>query len=147
MQRHTLQTSKLLTPEKRNLDKSMASLVSQKAVSNETLVSLRELEREADVFKNLYETFLQRYQDAIQRQSFPNSEARVITPASLPGAPSWPKGSIVLAFSALLGLLAGSAIGVYREAKDRVFRVAHQVRDELGLDLIGMLPAVELNSR
>ena len=126
-----------------NLNELMASLRSKKDVSNETMVSLRELEREADVFKNFYETFLQRYQDAIQRQSFPNSEARVISAATLPDAPSWPKGSIVLAFSTLLGLLVGCASGAYRENKDRVFRVAHQVRDELGLDLIGMLPAVE----
>lgn len=123
----------------KNLNDSMSVLVSQKAVSNETMVMLRELEREAEVFKNLYQTFLQRYQDTIQRQSFPNSEARVITPASLPGAPSSPNGRLVLLLSGLLGLLAGGSIGAYREAKDRVFRVAQQVRDELGLDLIGML--------
>ena len=127
----------------KNLSEAMEALKSQKAISNETMVSLRELEREADVFKNLYHTFLERYQDAIQRQSFPSSEARVITEASLPDAPSWPKGWMVLGVSTLLGLLVGSAIGAYRENKDRVFRVAHQVRDELGLDLIGMLPALE----
>ena len=127
----------------KNLNEAMESLKSQKAVSNETMVSLRELEREADVYKNLYHTFLERYQDAIQRQSFPNSEARVISQASLPSAPSWPKTWVILGFSTLLGLLFGSAIGAYRENKDRVFRVAHQVRDELGLDLIGMLPAIE----
>ncbi len=126
----------------KNLNELMASLASQKAVSNETMVTLRELEREADVFKNLYDTFLQRYQDAIQRQSFPSSEARVISAAALPGTPSWPKTSTVLALSTLMGLLAGGALGAYRETKDRVFRVAHQVRDELGLDLIGMLPTV-----
>jgi succinoglycan biosynthesis transport protein ExoP len=127
----------------KNLNESMASLVSQKAVSNETMVQLRELEREADVFKNLYQTFLQRYQDAIQRESLPSSEARVISAAALPGAPSWPKRPMVLGFSTLFGLLVGGAIGAYRENRDRVFRVAHQVRDELGLDLIGMLPCIQ----
>ncbi len=124
------------------LNEMMASLISQKAASNETMVHLRELEREADVFKNLYDTFLQRYQDALQREFFPNSEARVISPASLPQSPSWPKAPIVLAGSTLLGLLLGAGFAAYREEKDRVFRVAHQVRDELALDFIGMLPAV-----
>ena len=51
----------------------------------------------------------------------------------------------MLSFSALLGLLVGGAIGVYREIRDRVFRVAQQVRDELGLKLIGMLPAISFD--
>jgi polysaccharide biosynthesis transport protein len=125
-----------------NLNEMMATLIGQKAASNETMVHLRELEREADVFKNLYDTFLQRYQDALQRESFPNSEARVISPASHPEFPSWPKTPIVLVGSAFLGLLLGFGVAAYREEKDRVFRVAHQVRDELSLGFIGMLPAV-----
>ncbi len=83
----------------KNLNESMASLVTQKSASNRTMVHLRELERESEVFKGLYETFLQRYQDSIQKQSFPNSEARVITAASLPKVPVSPITSRVLSIS------------------------------------------------
>jgi polysaccharide biosynthesis transport protein len=130
----------------KNLNESMASLVTQKSASNRTMVPLRELERESEVFKGLYETFLQRYQDSIQKQSFPSSEARVITAAVLPKSPSSPNTSNILTFFTFLGLLLGGGIGAYRESKDRVFRVPRQVRDELDLEVLGMLPAIAVKA-
>ena len=43
-----------------------------------------------------------------------------------------------------VGSMAGVGVGVLREYRDRVFRVASQVRDELGLDFLGMLEGLEL---
>ena len=43
------------------------------ASANTTQVKLRELERQSATFKLLYDTFLQRYQEAVQQQSFPIS--------------------------------------------------------------------------
>ena len=51
------------------LKKSMAALTSENAETDETLVQLRELQREAENYRTLYQTFLQRYQDTVQRQS------------------------------------------------------------------------------
>ncbi|MCO5091020.1 Wzz/FepE/Etk N-terminal domain-containing protein [Bosea sp. (in: a-proteobacteria)] len=128
----------------KSLNESMATLIGQKAVSNETMVQLRELDREAEVFKNLYQTFLQRYQDAIQRESLPTTEARVLSPAVLPIAPSAPRTGIVLALAGFLGLAMAGGIGALREFRDRVFRVGAQVRGETGLEFLGTLPAVEV---
>ncbi len=126
----------------KTLNESMASLVGQKAVSDETMVQLRELQRESETYKNLYQTFLQRYQEAIQRQSFPVTEARTISAATRPVVPSAPKGGVVMALAGLMGLLLGAGIGALREYRDRVFRAGHQVRDELGLNLVCMLQMV-----
>jgi succinoglycan biosynthesis transport protein ExoP len=123
-----------------SLNGSFADLIGRQAASNETMVQLRELEREADTFKNLYEAFLKRYQDAIQRQTFPAYEARIISPAWPPGSPSSPKFSIVMAIALAFGLAAGGAAAAFREYRDRVFRIGYQIRDHLGLELIGMLP-------
>lgn len=124
------------------LEENLSSLVGVNAGTNETLVGLRELEREADTYKNLYQTFLLRYQEAVQKQSFPITEARVITAASRPLAPSHPKKSLIVAFVTILGLGLGFGIGAMREFRDRVFRTGRQVRDELGLEFLGFLPAV-----
>ena len=107
------------------------------------MVQLRELEREAETYRTLYQSFLQRYQETIQQQSFPMTEARVITAASPPSIPSYPKRSLIMAFSLVLGLMAGAGIGALREYRDRVFHMASQVRDELGLDFLGMLQVVD----
>jgi succinoglycan biosynthesis transport protein ExoP len=106
-------------------------------------VQLRELERESDTYRNLYQTFMQRYQETLQQQSFPITEARVITAATPPTIPSYPKRAMVLALSAVLGVLVGSGIGALREIRDRVFRTASHVRDDLGLEFLGMLPSID----
>lgn len=127
------------------LASSMSSLVGQSAVTNQTLVQLRELERESETYRSLYQSFMQRYQEALQRQSSPETEARVITDATPPQTPSFPKKPLVLALSLVLGLMVGGGVGALREYRDRVFRVASHVRDELGLEFLGLLQAV--NSR
>jgi len=106
-------------------------------------MQLRELERESETYRNLYQSFMQRYQEALQQQSFPINEARVITVATPPKAPSYPKRSLALALSLVFGAAAGCGLGALREYRDRVFRVASQVRDELALEFLGMVQAVD----
>jgi succinoglycan biosynthesis transport protein ExoP len=121
---------------------SLKELVGGNASANETAVALRELEREAETYRTLYQSFLQRYQEAVQHQSFPVTEARVISTALVPTQPSHPKTSIVLALSLLLGGALGVVLGAARELRDRAFRTEEQVREELRLESLGMLPLV-----
>lgn len=126
-----------------SLTLAMSGLVGANAETNQTLVQLRELERESETYRSLYQTFMQRYQEALQQQSFPVSEARVITGASAPQTPSYPKRGLILALSLVLGAMGGAGLGALREYRDRVFRVAAHVRDELGLEFLGMLQVVD----
>jgi succinoglycan biosynthesis transport protein ExoP len=125
------------------LQASVLALVDVNATNNEDLVALRELEQEAESFQTLYQTFLQRYQEAVQEQSFPMTEARVITKAVPPYAASYPRKSLVLAFAIILGGMAGSAVGAYREYRDRGFRTGEQVRSQLNLECLGLLPSLK----
>ncbi|MGO4869891.1 MAG: GNVR domain-containing protein [Roseiarcus sp.] len=129
--------------KEQSLSMAMAGLVGASAQTNQTLVQLRELERESETYRNLYETFMQRYQEALQQQSFPVSEARVITAATPPESASRPKRGLILALSLAFGVAVGSGLGALREFRDRVFRVAANVRDELGLEFLGTLEDVE----
>jgi succinoglycan biosynthesis transport protein ExoP len=131
----------------KSLRESLKGLVGVHASANETAVALRELEREAETYRTLYQSFLQRYQEAVQQQSFPITEARIITPAMAPTGPSHPKKTLVLALSLLMGGAAGAAIGALRELMDRACRTEGHVRDELGLEFLGMLPLIRLDDR
>ena len=133
--------------KEKSLNESMGSLIGQKAISDETMVQLRELQREAETYKNLYQTFLRRYHDAVQRMSFPSSEARTISAAAVPTVPSSPKTLLVLALAAIAGTLAGGGLGTYRENKDHVFRTSRQVREDLELNLIGMVEIIPGGNR
>lgn len=124
------------------LDKDFQAMKDLTGSNNETLVQLRDLMRESDTYKTLYETFLQRYQTAIQQQSFPINDARVITVATPPIDPSWPRKSIVLGIALGLGLLVGSGLAFLQEQRDNVFRTGEQVQSELGLEFLGLLPVL-----
>ncbi len=129
--------------KEQSLTLAMSTLVGANASTNQTLVQLRELERESETYRNLYQTFMQRYQETLQQQSFPVSEARVITAATQPDIASYPKRGLTLALSLIFGAMVGSGLGALREYRDRVFRAASHVRDELGLEFLGMLQIVE----
>ncbi|MBX5012464.1 polysaccharide biosynthesis tyrosine autokinase [Rhizobium lentis] len=115
------------------------------ATAGETQVQLRELERTRDTYKNLYQSFLARYQEAIQQQSFPITAARIITTAETPTKPSAPKRSLVIAFAMFLGCAFGSGIGAFREFRDRFFRTGDDVRDMLDIESLGVMPLIENN--
>ena len=115
------------------------------ATAGETQVQLRELERTRDTYKNLYQNFLTRYQEAIQQQSFPITAARIITIAETPTKPSAPKRSLVVAFAMFLGCAFGSGIGAFREFRDRFFRTGDDVKDMLDVESLGVMPLIENN--
>jgi succinoglycan biosynthesis transport protein ExoP len=124
---------------KESLDR--VSGVSQDA--NTSGVKLRELQQEADTYRNLYNNFLQRYQEALQQQSFPVSDSRIITGADVPRASSYPNTKLLLALSFVLGLGVGSGVGAIREYRDRFFRTPSQARSELQLDYLGSLKKIK----
>ncbi|QIG49747.1 polysaccharide biosynthesis tyrosine autokinase [Nordella sp. HKS 07] len=112
------------------------------ADANETLVQLRELEREAEAYRDLYQKFLQRYQESVQQESFPVTEARIISEAAVPQETSGPKKSLVLALSIFLGLALGTGLGTLQEYRDRFFRTGEQVAEETGMPFLGLVPLV-----
>lgn len=134
---------KVALSRQKSLEDNLASMMGVNAQANETQVTLRELERESETYKNLYQTFLQRYQEALQQQSFPVTEARVITQATPPDKPSHPRKALVLVLSAILGAGVGAGLGAFREFRERFFRTGDQVRDELGLEFLGLMPIVK----
>ncbi|WJH39653.1 polysaccharide biosynthesis tyrosine autokinase [Aliirhizobium terrae] len=127
----------------RQITEGVASATTISVAASETQVQLRELERSAETYKNLYQTFLQRYQEAVQQESFPVTEARIISYATPPAGPSEPRKFLVLAAGILLGGIVGVGVAGFREFRDRFFRTGEQVRDVLSLEYLGSIPLVE----
>ena len=131
----------------RSREKSLADSVNsaktESASAGQSSVQLRELERSAETYRNLYQTFLQRYQEAIQQQSFPITEARIITRPVKPQRPSYPRKLMVIALFGIFGAALGSGFAGIREMRDRFFRTGEQIRDEVNLEYLGSLPRLE----
>jgi len=126
-----------------SLQASLASAVSQSQLTNQAQVQLRELESNAQSYRSLYDSFLQRYMESIQQQSFPISEARLISSATRPLGKSEPNSTLIVTGGMLCGLLLGVGLALFREVADRVFRTARQIEDTLHVNCLATLPKLK----
>jgi uncharacterized protein involved in exopolysaccharide biosynthesis len=78
--------------------------------------TLEELEATAQTYKKLYESYLQAYTESVQRQSYPATNARVITRASPPTSRSSPRTMRLLLLAAIVGGMAGLGVALLRRA-------------------------------
>jgi uncharacterized protein involved in exopolysaccharide biosynthesis len=81
--------------------------------------TLEELETTAETYRRIYESFLQAYTASVQRQSYPVSDVRIITPATAPLSKSSPSNSLILFLGALLGLTIGCGISLVQHLARR----------------------------
>ncbi|UPJ26029.1 MULTISPECIES: polysaccharide biosynthesis tyrosine autokinase [unclassified Bradyrhizobium] len=121
---------------------SLANVVSESQLTNQAQVQLRELESNAQSYQAMYDNFLQRYMESVQQQSFPITEARIISAATTPLVKSYPRTLIILAVSLLGGLMLGLGAAIAREFADKVFRTTSQVEEQLGTNCIAILPTL-----
>jgi succinoglycan biosynthesis transport protein ExoP len=126
-----------------SISKSLADIVAVSQTANQAQVSLRELESSAKSYRALHDNFLQRYMESVQQQSFPITEARLITTATPPTGPSNPRTMLVLMVAAAGGVIVGSGLGLLRDIADRVFRTSDQVASILHTDCIAVVPKVK----
>jgi polysaccharide biosynthesis transport protein len=122
------------------VQKEYDQAVAQAERNNQAQVVLSDLESKSKTYRALYENFLQRYMDSVQQQSFPITEARMISPAARPSQKSSPQTFLTLAFSVCAGVIFGCAIGVFRDLWDKVFRTAEQVQRILHTTCLALVP-------
>lgn len=99
------------------------------------------LESKAQAYRKVYEGLVERFTENQQQASYPVSNARVITPAAQPLGKSYPKTRLVLLLSLLAGLVIGIAAAALRTMFDGSVRSPKQLRQSLGLSILGLLPS------
>jgi exopolysaccharide transport family protein len=127
----------------RDIEKQLAVAVSQSRTTNSAELTMRDLEASAKGYRTFYESFLQRHMGSVQQESFPISEARVISPASPPQTKSKPKTGLILMLGMFGGIALGSALGFLRDVMDRVFRTSTQLEAALHLPCLSLIPLLK----
>lgn len=125
-----------------SLERNVKELVAQAGHTGQAEVKLRDLESAADTYRNLYNNFLEKLQSATQNQSFPISEARLISTAAKPNKKSSPKTVLALAGGLVGGLCLGFGAAFARELLSDVLRTPGEVEEELGVKCLGVLPEI-----
>lgn len=94
----------------RQLIQQLNILKADNAESEERQVGLKALEREATAQRQLLETYLARYREAVSRQDMnaTPADARIISNASMPSEPYFPKVLPITIVAALAGFILSS---------------------------------------
>jgi succinoglycan biosynthesis transport protein ExoP len=123
------------------IDKRMTDVFQKSAATRQSQVRLRELETAANTYRGIYETFLSRFTQSVQQQSFPSTEARIVTVASPPRGRSSPKLGLTLELAALCGLGLGGMLAFAREQMNRQIHTRAELEKLLGTSCLAVLPA------
>jgi succinoglycan biosynthesis transport protein ExoP len=124
------------------IDKRMIEVFQKSGTTRQSQVRLRELETAANTYRGIYETFLSRFTQSVQQQSFPSTEARVVTVATPPGSPSSPKTALTIALAAICGFGLGIMSAFAREQMNRQIHTRVQLEKLLGTSCLAVFPMI-----
>ena len=127
-----------------SLSKILATGISQSQITNVSQITLGELQSRAQTSKSLHDSFLERELEAVQRQSFPITEARIVSPAEIPLSKSYPKTSLVLLLAAVGGFVVSFSAAFVSEQLDCVFRSGEQLEEVLQASCLALLPRLKV---
>jgi polysaccharide biosynthesis transport protein len=129
-----------------SIGRSLAEAVSQYQTTNQAQVSLKDLDSTAQTFRALHDNFVQRYMESIQQQSFPFTEARVITHATRPSSKSTPNAKFVMTAALAGGLLLAFGVAVLIDFSERGFRTPDQVESKLRTSCLAVVPLIKMDA-
>ena len=104
---------------------------------------LRELQREVDANRTLYDSFMTRLKETTARQGLETAAARIVDFARYPKYPIKPRKSLIVALASVLALLVGVGLALITEALNNTFKTVDEVENKLNLPVIGILPKVK----
>lgn len=111
---------------------------------NEDLVTLRALESEVNANNALYTAILQRFKEAdVQEGGLQEPDARLISTATPPLAPSYPRKGLIVAMAFVASIALGVILVFVIEHLDSGFRTMAQVEQITGIPAIGQVPSLK----
>lgn len=129
------------------LNESIDDLEEQLAEQTEDLVGLRQLQREAEANRVIYEQFLRRLNETSVQQGVQQPDARVLSEAVVEFNPSFPNKTLIVLFAVFFGGVFGSAAVIALEQMNRRFRSSDDLENATGLSVLGTIPAAPVRNR
>jgi succinoglycan biosynthesis transport protein ExoP len=124
-----------------SLEQSLKETLDATAVGMRAGVSLGVLERTAQSYHLLYDSFLQRFADSKQQESFPRADARVLTTAR-DAEKSEPDAKLLLATAMFAGLVGGVGLALTLQRLDYSIRSASKLEGSIGAECFGIVPEI-----
>lgn len=108
---------------------------------------LRELQREVDSNRALYDTFLTRLKETAATSDLDSASARIVDRATIPTTPIKPKKALIVVLATFLAGLVGVGLVLLLEALNNTFKSTEEIENTLNLPVLGLLPLVNKTDR
>lgn len=125
-----------------SLNQLLSKMKADAARNDIAEVQLRDLERQAQANRALYENFLTQFKQTQSQDSFQQPDADIISHAPVPTLPSFPQKTVLILLSALTSFIIGILLALICQNLDVAIRSMDQVRSLLKVHPLGMVPAL-----
>lgn len=125
-----------------SLQQNLDQLQGVSTSSGQAQVRLRELQREAEANRTLYESYLARSKEATAQESLEMPDSRIVTKAGIPIRPSSPKTMLILGLAVMLGLGAGSVLAFLADYLDGRIKTLEQAEAIAGIPALAAVPLI-----
>jgi capsular exopolysaccharide synthesis family protein len=122
---------------------SLGNATGTLAANNSALVALDDLDRRAQSSQELYESYLNRYKEAVARSGAEQPSSAILSAASVPKMPSSPNLVLNVALGLLVGVLLGSTAAITAESAYSGLTTPDDVERRLGVRCLGSVPLLE----
>lgn len=111
------------------------------------MIRLRELEREAQVARLVFDRFLESYKRAGEQEKLQDAEARIISYATVPRHASFPNKKLIIALSIMLSAFLGFIAVLIFEKLDNSYRSSADLEKDLEYSCYGLIPAAKTQEK
>jgi len=124
------------------LERQLAAVQARSNQAGEAEVRLRELERQADASRSLYEGFLARFMRDADRNGIRRANARIISDADVPGGATFPRKGFTLNLVFMLSLTFGLALVFLLDRLDNTIRSSDEAEELAGVPAVAIVPRI-----
>ena len=133
----------VLGAKETSIQSDIGQLMERLDVGRQAEIELRELERQVEVDRRLYQDFLQRYKETKEQQEIVQANAKIVSRAKEPAEPSSLSPALVLLAGFLGSSMMGAGLAWLTEQLDQGVRSGKEVESEFGLLCLGLVPLLK----
>lgn len=123
-------------------EREVRALETKALEQSQQALQIRQLEREAQASRALYENFLSRLKETSEQDKLQSADARILSPAEPPLLPMSNKKKTTFLMAVLLGGMLGVGIIFLLDKLNNTFRAPTQLEALTGETMLGTVPAV-----
>ncbi len=133
--------------QRASISASIDELERQLENQTQDVVELRQLEREAEATRRIYEQFLRRLNETSVQEGTQQADARVLSEAVVPLIASYPQKTLIVLIAGFLGGVVGIGYVMMIEQMNSAFRSSEELEKSTGLPVMGQIPIAPVRLR